>query len=189
MALPFTAPSRGGNAWLCVGLASSFPNIIESGSTILSEHLDSCNGKGSTPGCKVFYVPTADSSQARPVEGDAILRSEGGGLRDQVLVFKYKGKIHAIDNRCPHSAYPLSEGVPADIEDFGIAFSASLTCPKHGWTFDLFSGRADRANYKLRLWEVQLRPRADGQAMAADGDGDGPEKDEEVWVRRKQRMG
>ncbi|KAI1770880.1 hypothetical protein F4818DRAFT_431356 [Hypoxylon cercidicola] len=181
MASAFTAPSRKGDAWFCVGPASSFPNITESGSVSLSEH-QPCSGQNSAPGCKIFHVPDTDSSQARQIEGESILHSEGGGLSDQVVVFKYKDKIHAMNNRCPHSAYPLSDGVPFDIEDFGIVLSAGITCPKHGWSFDLFSGRADRSNYKLRLWEVQLRPSA-GTEAGKD------REDHEVWVRKKQRMG
>jgi len=77
--------------------------------------------------------------------------------------------------RCPHSSFPLSHGTPFDIEDFGIVLSAGITCPKHGWSFDLFSGMGDRGNYRLKVWETQLR------------DVEGGEK--EVWVRRKQRMG
>ncbi|KAL7628129.1 hypothetical protein AAE478_002327 [Parahypoxylon ruwenzoriense] len=185
MASPFTVQSRKGDAWFCVGLASSFPDITDSGSASLSEHRP-CADQDSAPGCKVYHVPPTDSSQARQVNRDSITRSEGGGLWDQVLVFKYKGKMHAINNRCPHSAYPLSEGVPFDIEDFGIVLSAGITCPKHGWSFDLFSGRADRANYKLKLWEVQLRPSGSNQTGASnEKDGD----DQEVWVRRKQRIG
>jgi nitrite reductase/ring-hydroxylating ferredoxin subunit len=56
-------------------------------------------------------------------------------------------------------------------------FSAGITCPKHGWSFDLFSGNADRGNYKLNLWEVQLRS------------VDGKEEGQEVWIRKKQRIG
>jgi nitrite reductase/ring-hydroxylating ferredoxin subunit len=55
--------------------------------------------------------------------------------------------------------------------------SAGVTCPKHGWSFDLFSGMGDRGAYKLRTWEVEVRP----------GKGEGAE--EEVWVRKKQRIG
>ncbi|KAI1657152.1 hypothetical protein F4813DRAFT_93492 [Daldinia decipiens] len=184
MASPFSAPSRKGDAWFYVGLTSSFSDITDSGSIVLSEPR-SCAEQNSAPGCKVFHVPASDSSQARQIEGDSIFRPEGG-LRDQVLVFKYKGKVHAINNRCPHSSYPLSEGTPFDIEDFGIALSTGITCPKHGWSFDLFSGRADRANYKLGIWEVQLRPSSGTQNTAgSEKDGD----DQEVWVRRKQRMG
>ncbi|KAI1400364.1 hypothetical protein F4819DRAFT_461760 [Hypoxylon fuscum] len=183
MAFTFTAPSRKGDAWFCVGLVSSFPNIMESGSTSLSEHYN-CAGQNPAPGCKVFHVPTTDSSQARQINGDSILQPDGGGLSDQVVVFKYKDKIHAINNRCPHSSYPLSEGTPFDIEDFGVVLSAGITCPKHGWSFDLFTGRSDRSNYELRRWEVQLRP-GTGHGTEVGEDGE----DQEVWIRRKQRMG
>lgn len=79
-----------------------------------------------------------------------------------------------IIQKCPHSSYPLSDGTVFDIEDFGIALSAGISCPKHGWSFDLFSGQADRGTYRLKLWEVQVR---------------GMEGEQEVWVRKKQRMG
>ncbi|KAI0893900.1 hypothetical protein F4806DRAFT_474825 [Annulohypoxylon nitens] len=179
----FSPPSRKGDAWFNVGLVSSFPDITNSSSTSLSE-LRSCAGQDSAPGCKVFHVPTTDSSQAHQVEDDSIFHDEGD-FKDQVLVFKYNGKVHAVNNRCPHSSYPLSEGIPFDIEDFGIVLSAGITCPKHGWSFDLYTGKADRANYKLGVWEVQLRPSPDTRAGASNEKGD----DQEVWVRRKQRMG
>ena len=76
---------------------------------------------------------------------------------------------------CPHSSYPLSNGTPFDIEDFGVKLSAGITCPKHDWSFDLHTGRSDRGSYKLTVWETQLRK---------DGMGG-----EEVWIRRKQRIG
>ncbi|KAI1373648.1 hypothetical protein F4677DRAFT_213908 [Hypoxylon crocopeplum] len=184
MVSPFIASSRRGDAWFCVGLVSSFPDITDSNSTSLSERR-SCADQGLVSGCKVFHVPTTDSSQAHQIEDNLIFSAEGG-LRDQVLIFKYKGKVHAINNQCPHSSYPLSEGIPFDIEDFGIVLSTGITCPKHGWSFDLFSGRADRANYKLGIWEVQLRPSSAVQAAVGN---EKDEDDQEVWVRRKQRIG
>ena len=80
--------------------------------------------------------------------------------------------------QCPHSSYPLSQGSLFDIEDFGITLSAGITCPKHGWGFDIFSGKADRGNYKLKIWEAQVRDGPDGKP-----------DEKEVWVRRKQRIG
>ena len=58
--------------------------------------------------------------------------------------------------------------------------SAGITCPKHGWQFDLNTGMADRGTYKLKLWEVELRPVA-----GHNGNDEG----QEVWVRKKQRIG
>lgn len=75
-----------------------------------------------------------------------------------------------LGQKCPHASFPLSKGTPFDIEDFGVVLSAGLTCPKHGWSFDLHTGQSDRSAYRLAVWEIQ-------------------EKDGEVWVRRKQRIG
>ncbi|KAH9891541.1 hypothetical protein F4778DRAFT_752020, partial [Xylariomycetidae sp. FL2044] len=178
--------TRGGvDAWFFVGLASSFPDITESGRRSLLEDV-ACKQRGSIPGCKVYHVPKTDSSEAHAIEADVMIASDGTVLEEQVLVFQYKGKIHAIDNRCPHSSFPLSRGIPFDIEDFGVALSAGVMCPKHGWSFDLFSGRADRGNYMLRRWDVQFRP-SDG-VLARREEGDVVEADVEVWIRRRQRV-
>lgn len=69
--------------------------------------------------------------------------------------------------------------------------SAGLTCSKHGWSFDLFSGRSDRGNYRLKVWEVELRDVGEGKVVKKVGEGEGEEEEvtREVWVRRKPRMG
>ena len=192
---PFRAPSRKGPDWFSAGLASSFPDLgldSEKGEA----RLCGSHGTNGTPGCKVFHVPKTDISQRTEVDIQA--GDTAQDLTDQVLVFQYRGKFHAVDHvsrpfaivaessadngfqECPHSSYPLSQGIPFDIEDFGIVLSAGLTCPKHNWSFDLFSGRSDRGNYKLKIWEVQLR-----EVEGAQSDN----SEKEVWVRRKPRIG
>jgi hypothetical protein len=73
---PFTRPSA---AWHLVGLASEFPSIDDDSRIV--------------PRCKAFNIPKANDT-IEPVE-DIDLPGE---LKDQVLVFKYKGKYHAIDH-------------------------------------------------------------------------------------------
>ncbi|KAH6650666.1 hypothetical protein F5144DRAFT_55979 [Chaetomium tenue] len=182
---PFRGPSRTGSEWFSVGVASSFPEVgLESDENQEAHEIESeprlCGSRSSPgedpkPGCKVFHVPRTDSSQRTEL---GIPDESAQDLTDQVLVFKYRGKIHAVDHQCPHSSFPLSQGIPFDIEDFGIVLSAGLTCPKHNWSFDLFSGRSDRGNYKLKVWEVELRETRGAQAA-----------EKEVWVRRKPRIG
>ncbi|KAF4266760.1 hypothetical protein KXX33_006653 [Aspergillus fumigatus] len=152
---PFRAPSRVDGAWHKVGLASAFPDL----------DID-YDGRRITAKCKAFRIPNSNPNGSQeagcPVEADIDLP---GDLKDQVLVFKYKGKFHAIDH-----------GSLFDIEDFGVVLSAGITCPKHGWSFDLFSGQSDRGNYKLKVWEVQLRdpPASTDRACEA--------ADKEVWM-------
>lgn len=56
--------------------------------------------------------------------------------------------------------------------------SAGITCPKHSWSFDLFTGGGDRGGYRLKLWEVEVRDVVDGK-----------EGEKEVWVGKRQRIG
>ncbi|KAH8899777.1 hypothetical protein GQ53DRAFT_740825 [Thozetella sp. PMI_491] len=181
MALPFLAPPRTGSDWFFAGLESSFPEVT-SGDGRLAE-LRLCD-RDLKSGCKVFHVPRINSSRGTEVELDDQLA--GTNLKDQVLVFKYSGKFHAVDHQCPHSSYPLSNGTPFDIEDFGIVLSAGIRCPRHDWSFDLHSGQADRGSYRLAVWEVQLRPLPE---PSGGGDSSNQSPDQEVWVRRKGRIG
>ncbi|KAI1351147.1 hypothetical protein F5Y01DRAFT_283547 [Xylaria sp. FL0043] len=184
----FIAPSRKGDAWFFAGLESSFPNLTGSGTDVLDEPQLCGNGE-SVPGCKIYHVPSNDSAQAKQVEGDAMSCHDDSAFQDQVLIFRYRGKVHAVDNRCPHSAFPLAKGTPFDIEDFGVVLSAGIHCPKHGWSFDLFTGRADHSNYMLRRWEVELRPAKKPETDASSDDSQKVNEDAEVWVRRKRRIG
>lgn len=50
-----------------------------------------------------------------------------------VAIFRVGDEAHALDDFCPHSGGPLSEGVVAD---------GCVTCPWHGARFELASGRS-----------------------------------------------
>ncbi|QDU72083.1 Rieske (2Fe-2S) protein [Mucisphaera calidilacus] len=48
-----------------------------------------------------------------------------------VVVFRIDGQLHAIENLCPHAGLPLEDG-----EREGMV----LTCPYHGFAFNLRTG-------------------------------------------------
>lgn len=53
-------------------------------------------------------------------------------LNDQkVLLVKHQGKIHALENRCPHVGLSLEKGKVVD----GV-----ITCPWHGSSFAIDTG-------------------------------------------------
>ncbi|KAL5405235.1 hypothetical protein PMIN03_008613 [Paraphaeosphaeria minitans] len=162
----FSQPSRAGNAWFCAGAVTSYPDI-EDQTRIGEQHL--CQGNH-IPGCRIFHVPREDSSRAAEIAIDEWKDADAGDAKNQVMVFKYKGKLVAVNHECPHSSYPLSNGTPFDIEDFGITLSSGITCPKHDWSFDMHTGVSDRGSYKLQVWEVQTRPKAGDHGT-----------EEEVW--------
>jgi hypothetical protein len=74
--------------WHLIGLVSTFPDI--------SQDNERCQ---ILPGCKTLSVPKADKSARTNRLSD---------LKDQVLVFKYKGFLHAIDNACYASPFVLA---------------------------------------------------------------------------------
>jgi len=62
-------------------------------------------------------------------------------------------KVFAVDNRCPHKGGPLSEGIVHD---------TAVTCPLHGWIFDLETGKARGADDGcIRTYPVDVQ--ADGR--------------------------
>ena len=48
-----------------------------------------------------------------------------------------ENEVYAIENRCPHKAGPLSEG---------IVHGTSVTCPLHNWVISLEDGLAQGAD-------------------------------------------
>lgn len=58
-------------------------------------------------------------------EGDAVGVEIGG---ERVAVFRYQGRFYAVSDVCPHAGGPLSQGWAED---------GRVTCPWHGWTFDI----------------------------------------------------
>lgn len=75
-----------GVAWQLVGLTSEFPDVgLED------------NGSRITKSCKAFRIPKANTPQEPEGPIQANIRRPGD-LKGQVLVFKYKGKFHAIDH-------------------------------------------------------------------------------------------
>ena len=55
-----------------------------------------------------------------------------------LALFRYGRAIYAIEDKCPHQGAPLSGGDVADIEDMN---GECVSCPYHGWKFNLRTGR------------------------------------------------
>ena len=54
-------------------------------------------------------------------------------LGRKIVVVRDQGKVYALQDRCAHRGIPLSTGVRLSGE--------TITCPYHGWTYELKSGR------------------------------------------------
>ena len=62
---------------------------------------------------------------------DEIPEGEGKAYtagKHKVAIFNVGGSFYAINDACPHAGGPLSDGWMEGME---------VTCPWHGWTFDV----------------------------------------------------
>jgi nitrite reductase/ring-hydroxylating ferredoxin subunit len=73
------------------------------------------------------WIPVAAASDCPP--GASIERVADGRM---VAVANVSGTYHAIDGLCPHQGGPLGTGALC---------GTTLTCPWHGWQFDVTTGR------------------------------------------------
>jgi len=102
----------------------------------------------------------------------------------QVGVFNIDGEYFAFLHRCPHMAGPLCHGDviglvtsdgPGDVRlDEGRKF---LTCPLHGWEFDVRTGQSyfDPKKIRARTFPVEVERlpgpyKAETYAVSVEGD-------------------
>ncbi len=72
------------------------------------------------------FVKVASASELAPGSSKKI---EISGK--EIALFNADGTLYAMDDTCPHRGGPLSEG---------FVESGVITCPWHGWQFQLASG-------------------------------------------------
>jgi precorrin-3B synthase len=90
------------------------------------------------------------------VVGGAGLQVEVNG--QELALFRLGNEIRAIDNACPHSGGPLAEGSLCD----GV-----VTCPWHGWTFDVRNGqRVSHPECRVRVYPTRIE---NGQVLVQLG--------------------
>src|SRR6476660_4394466 len=114
--------------------------------------------QGRLPGRIAMDTPTTDFVRAGSLEE---LKANGRqvvhGPHRPILVVHDKGRVFALDNRCPHMGFPLDRG---SVED------GTLTCHWHharfdlasGCTFDLWADDVPTCPVEVRDGEVWVRP-------------------------------
>lgn len=78
--------------------------------------------------------------------------------RYEVAVFNVGGELHAIENSCPHQGGPLADG---------WLEGSVVTCPWHGWCFDVRSGKMTLGEF-ARVPRFDVAARADGIYVATE---------------------
>lgn len=74
-------------------------------------------------------------------------RSVGFGAR-RIAIFRLPDGWAAVDHACPHQGGPLQDGIVAD---------TCVTCPLHGWRFDLRTGARLGGDERLVTYAVRER--------------------------------
>lgn len=74
-----------------------------------------------------MIITVAAAHDLAPGEGTVV---EAGGKL--VGLFNVDGRFYAVESKCLHRGGPLGEG---DLE------GTTLTCPWHGWQYDVTTGR------------------------------------------------
>ncbi len=65
-----------------------------------------------------------------------------------VVLLKVGNSVYAFENNCPHQHFSVLHQ--------GTLEGCHLTCPMHGWTFDVRTGISTNGNGKLRMFETTI---------------------------------
>ncbi|MFM8436841.1 MAG: Rieske (2Fe-2S) protein, partial [Candidatus Kapaibacterium sp.] len=90
----------------------------------------------------VVYSRACSVSDIPALGGFCATLSDG----TQVAVFRTNGTFRAVSQACPHQRYRVMSR--CHVHDHRIS------CPMHGWTFDLCSGEESRKRGRIPVFEV-----------------------------------
>ena len=93
---------------------------------------------------KPSFVKVATVDEIRPGKGKLVM----GSLEKPIALFNVDGEFCAINYICPHMGGPLGEG---ELKGYVV------TCPWHGWTFDVRTGLPDHpGGHSVSAYNVRV---------------------------------
>ncbi len=101
------------------------------------------------------FVKVATKEEVPEGEGKVV---EVNG--EKVALFQMQGEFYAIDNTCVHHGGPLGEG---------ILEGATVTCPWHGWQYDITTG-VSPVNPAARVSTYPVRVEGDDVLVAVEAE-------------------
>lgn len=66
----------------------------------------------------------------------------------RIAIFNVKGTFYAVDSRCPHQGVDLVGGEVNDCK---------VSCPGHGWEFDLATGEGVIMPVSVQKYEIKVK--------------------------------
>lgn len=83
----------------------------------------------------------------RALAGGAPLRVQREGM--DIFLVMVDGAVHACDNTCAHQHF-------AELHS-GVFDGCLVTCPRHGWTYDVRTGLSTTGEGRIRSYRVSIR--------------------------------
>lgn len=80
---------------------------------------------------ETHWIPVARIQDLPQREGRVVLYEDR-----EIAIFNLGTRVLAVENRCPHKAGPLADG---------IVSGTTIMCPLHAWKFNLESGEGVNA--------------------------------------------
>ena len=100
------------------------------------------------------WTPVAKAADCPP--GSSLELVAGGRI---IALFNVEGTFHALDGVCPHQGGPLGKGCLS---------GAIVTCPWHGWQFDVRTGQHQLS---ARLKHPRFDVRVEGDEVLVNLEG------------------
>jgi len=89
------------------------------------------------------FTPVAKLSELREGEGRIVVVGS-----EEIALFNVAGQVCATTNACPHHGGPIGDG---------ILDGKIVTCPWHGWEFDVTTGKMPvNRNIGIKTYPVRV---------------------------------
>ncbi len=89
------------------------------------------------------YFKVCNIAELKESQGERFLVND-----TDIALFKIDGKIYAVNNVCPHKQ--------ANIMHEGFVENGCVTCPLHGWTFEIATGNLLGGSRGLKSYPVKI---------------------------------
>ena len=68
---------------------------------------------------------------------------------EDIALFKRNGEYFAVNNVCAHQHFSMLHQ--------GMLEECTITCPMHGWTYDLRTGKATTGQGRVATYNVRVQ--------------------------------